>query len=307
MRQAQGHGVIGRAVAPEPLAREPAGRRSRAAPRSPRGEGPRNQTARPFRAIPPRGRHATVRAMPSSRSTLGAYPRSRRAFSMRERPALRPEVHATSVQRRLDPQGHADAPRRGPPPTAAAPPGCGRAAPGLRLPRDEAGQLGLRHVARARDEEGLAHRLRPLERQQEALEQVVDVDRVIERPARADDRVPPARDRPEELQEARLARPVDRAGPHDRHRQAATAVEVEGQRLGLRLRGLVHVAGRDGRGLVGRRMLDVAVDAHRGGVDEPRQAPRAPRPRAAPRSRRRSRRGSRSRDGRRCDRPRPRG
>ena len=50
-----------------------------------------------------------------------------------------------------------------------------------------------------------------VERQQVPVQQVVDVDRVVERRARAHDRVAAARDRAEELQQARLARAVDRA------------------------------------------------------------------------------------------------
>ena len=45
-------------------------------------------------------------------------------------------------------------------------------------------------------------------------------------------------------------------------------MEVEGERLCLRLRGLVDVARRQRRGLVGGRVLDMAMDAHGRGVDE---------------------------------------
>jgi len=134
--------------------------------------------------------------------------------------------------------------------------------------RDEGGEVRLRHVGRAADQEGLPHRLGPVQGEQEPAHQVVDVDRVVEGAAGAHDRVAAPRDGAEELEKARLPWPVDGARAHHGDGNAAPAVEVERQRLGLRLRGLVDVAGGERGGLVGRGVLDVAVDTHRRRVDE---------------------------------------
>src|SRR3989442_446260 len=109
-------------------------------------------------------------------------------------------------------------------------------------------------------------RLGPLKGEQVAFDQIVDVDGMEVRASRADDRVAAARDRAEQLEQPRLARAVDGPRPDHADGQPPAAVEVEGERLCLRLRSLVDVARRQRRGLVGGRGLDMAIDAHgRGG------------------------------------------
>ena len=130
------------------------------------------------------------------------------------------------------------------------------------------GQVPLRHVLRSADQKRLAHRLGSVERQQEALDQVVDEHGVVEAAARADDCVAAACDRAEQLQQPRLSRAVDGAGPHDGDGHAALAVVAVSERLAFRLRLLVDVARADGRRLVGRRVLDVPVHAYRRRVHE---------------------------------------
>ena len=113
------------------------------------------------------------------------------------------------------------------------------------VPGDGARQLRLGDGTRAGHDERLARRRRDAPSAQLVpVEQVVDVDEMVVRPARAHDRVAAARDGAEELQEARLARAVDGARTHHDHGQPALAVEAQGQGLGLRLRLLVDVAGR---------------------------------------------------------------
>jgi hypothetical protein len=210
-----------------------------------------------------------VRATPSSRSTAGAYPRRRRAFSMENarlfvQNSTRRRCSGGSRPSGMQASSHsAPAQRSG----SGGNPERQHAAAGV--PGDDRRQLRLRHVARAGQDEGLPHRLRPLQGQQEPGHEVVDEDGMVEGAARAHDRVAAARDGAEELEEPRLARAVDGAGPHHGHRQAAAAMEVEGEGLRLGLGGLVDIPGGDRRGLVGGRLRDVAVDAHRRGVNEP--------------------------------------
>ncbi len=142
-----------------------------------------------------------------------------------------------------------------------------------RMPRDQARELVLGDVAGSRDEERLSHRLEPVEGEQEAGHEVVDVHRMVERTPRAHHRIAAPGDRPEQLQQARLAGPVDGPGTDNCHREAARPLEGESQGLSLGLGLLVDVARGEGRGLVGRGVHHVAVHAHGRRVHEPLEAP----------------------------------
>jgi hypothetical protein len=90
----------------------------------------------------------------------------------------------------------------------------------------------------------------------------------IERPAGADDGVASASDRAEELEQACLARSVDRPRAHDCHLEAVPPMEFERRALPFHFRLLIDVTGREGRLLVRGRMRDVAVHADGRGMDE---------------------------------------
>ena len=106
------------------------------------------------------------------------------------------------------------------------------------------------------------------EAEHEGVDQVVDVERVIERLAVAEHREGAAGDALEDHEEALgIAGTVDGRGTQD-HRLHLAAGELLDQRLGLVLGALVVVGRLDRRVLVRRRMVHVAVHAAGAAVDE---------------------------------------
>ncbi len=102
----------------------------------------------------------------------------------------------------------------------------------------------------------------------EGVDEVVDVERVIERLAVAEHRKHAARDAPEDHEEPLgIAGPVDGRRPQDRRAQPAP-IPLAHERLRFVLRLLVVVGGLDRRVLVGRRIVDVAVHAAGAAVDD---------------------------------------
>jgi hypothetical protein len=95
---------------------------------------------------------------------------------------------------------------------------------------------------------------------------------VIEDVSPPEHRKPPAGDAAEHLQEPCVAGAVDADRPRDHDLHAALLAGAARLLLAEQLGALVLVAGRERRVLVGRRALDVAVDAGRAAVDDPTHA-----------------------------------
>ena len=119
-----------------------------------------------------------------------------------------------------------------------------------------------------RDEVGPAVAHAGHEAQHEGIDQVVDVQRMVERPAVAEHGEGAARHALEDHEEALgVAGTVDRRGPQD-HRLHPAAGELRHERLGLVLGALVVVGRLDRRVFVGGRVLHVAVHAAGAAIDE---------------------------------------
>ena len=102
----------------------------------------------------------------------------------------------------------------------------------------------------------------------DAVDQIVDVDPVIERPAVADHREAAALDAAKQLEKAQVAGAVDAGRPEDRDGQAALGHVARGDPLAFELGFLIRIARRERRILGRRRLLDVAVHADRAAMHE---------------------------------------
>ncbi len=100
------------------------------------------------------------------------------------------------------------------------------------------------------------------------FDEIVNVGEMVVDFAASQHRKPAARDAAKQLQQPAIAGSVDAARPDDRHFDAEALAGLSREPLAFELRLLVDVAGVERRVLVGRRMLDVAVDADRAAVHD---------------------------------------
>ncbi len=212
-------------------------------------------------AVPHSRYQSAVRLMPSSRSTFGEIAELGARARRVEGAALRVEVDAAAIDRRLDAQRHADHLAQ----QARRPERPHRQVHArrrdLQLRRDQLHELLERRVARAGEDVGAARRRRHRAAQPETFDQIVDERQVIERLPAADHRKASARQSAEHAQEARIARSIDADRTRHHHVEARRCAELARQRLGVELGFLVDVAGIERRVLGGRRIRDVTVHA----------------------------------------------
>ena len=211
--------------------------------------------------------HASVRRVPDAQIDLRRKAQFRARTADVERAALGEEVHPAPIDRRLEPERRAHRLAR----RARDPERPHRQVhvqrPHARFARDDRHQLvERRHLAPCEDV-GSARGGRHGAGQAEAFDQIVDVRQMVEDLAVAEDDESPAGHAAEQLEQPAVAGPVDAGGPHDDQLRAARGGGLR-QALAFQLGDLVGVARGERRILVGRRVLDVAVDAHRAAVDD---------------------------------------
>ncbi len=97
--------------------------------------------------------------------------------------------------------------------------------------------------------------------QAETLDEVVDVGQMVVDLAATEHRKPSPRNASKQLQQPPIAGTVDAARPRDRDLDAEPIACFARQPLTFELGDLIRIAGPERGVFVGRRMLDVSVDA----------------------------------------------
>ena len=188
--------------------------------------------------------------------------------------ALGEEVHASSINRRLDPKRHAHgfACRAGDP---ERPHGqLQRRRGDARFSRNQCHQLVEGRDLSARQDVRPVCGSRHFAAQPEAFDEVIDVRQMIKDVPRAQHHKSPPRNAPEQLQQPAIAWAVDARRTRDRDRHPRTRRRIASDALAFDFRHLINIAGPQRRVFVGGRMLDVAMHANRAAVDNPPNAGR---------------------------------
>src|SRR5579864_5612101 len=189
-----------------------------------------------------------------------------------ERPTFRKEVYTASVERRRQAErgahGFAGRPRQPDRPDGEPQP----ARRHLRNLGRELDDLAKQRDFRAGDDIGPAGRRRHSRAQPQSLADVVDMREVVGDQAVPEQDESTLGDLAEELEEPPVAGAVDTGWPCDDQVDAEARGGLSTEVLALQFRFLIHVAGLERRVLVGRRSLDVPVNAYRAAMND---APRA--------------------------------